>query len=127
MSLRSPSSGRAQSTTTASLRGRLEGVELTLLYFDGCPNWRDAEQNLDVALAELGATNVVLRRQLVDTVEEAERMGFHGSPTILIDGADPFAAPGATPGLSCRMYRNDSGFAGSPTVAQLREVLAAAQ
>lgn len=103
------------------------GVELTLLYFDGCPNWRDAERNLRVALAELGATDVVLRRQLVDTVEEAERVGFLGSPTILINGADPFAAPGATPGLSCRVYRTDTGFAGSPTVAQLRAVFAAVQ
>jgi hypothetical protein len=102
-------------------------VELILQYFDGCPNWRDAEQNLSVALAQLGTTDVVLRRQLVDRVEEAERVGFLGSPTILINGADPFAASGATPGLSCRVYRTDTGFAGSPTVAQLREVIAAAQ
>ena len=62
-------------------------------------------------LAELGVTHVVLRRELVDTVEEAERVGFLGSPTILIDGTDPFDAPGATPGLSCRLYRTDTGFA----------------
>ncbi len=102
-------------------------VELTLMYFHGCPNWRDAEQNLRAALAELGATDVVVRRQLVDTVEEAKRVGFLGSPTILIDGADPFAAPGATPGLSCRVYRTDNGFDGTPTVAQLQAALAAAQ
>jgi hypothetical protein len=100
-------------------RARLVGVELTLLYFDGCPNWRDAEQNVRAALAELGETEVVLRRQLVDTVEEAERVGFLGSPTILVNGADPFAVPGATPGLSCRVYRTETGVSGTPTVAQL--------
>jgi hypothetical protein len=65
-----------------------------------------------------------LRRQLVDAVEEAVRVGFLGSPTILIDGADPFAAPGVTPSLSCRVYRTDTGLAGAPIVEQLRAVLA---
>ena len=37
---------------------------------------------------------------------EAARLGMTGSPTILLDGADPFAAAGAVPGLSCRIHRN---------------------
>lgn len=100
---------------------------MSLLYFDGCPNWHDAEQNLRAALAEVGPRDVVVGKQLVDTVEEAERVGFVGSPTILIDGADPFAPPHAAPGLSCRVYRTAAGFTGAPTISQLRAALTAAQ
>ena len=64
-----------------------------------------------------------VRRQFVGTVEDAQRLGFLGSPTVLIDGGDPFAEPGATPGLACRIYRTDGGLAGAPTVTQLRAAL----
>lgn len=51
---------------------------------------------------------------------------MRGSPTILIDGADPFAVGAAEPSLSCRLYETASGLDGSPSVAQMREVLAQA-
>lgn len=98
-------------------------MDVQVLYFDGCPNWQAADANLRAALAEAGITDVVVRRRLVDTVEDAEQLGFLGSPTILIDRLDPFAEPGATPGLSCRLYSTESGLAGGPTVAQLRAAL----
>lgn len=98
-------------------------MDVTLQYFDGCPKWQAADENLRAALAQADITDVVVRRQLVETVEDAERLGFLGSPTILIDGVDPFAEPGAAPGLSCRVYRTDAGLAGAPTVAQLRAAL----
>lgn len=49
---------------------------------------------------------------------------FLGSPTIFIDGRDPFPESGATPGLSYRAYRTDASLAGAPTVTQLRAALA---
>lgn len=98
-------------------------MTVTLLYFPGCPNWRTAEANLHSALAEVGVEATVQRR-VVDTLEDAERQGFPGSPTVLIDGRDPFAEPTAVPALSCRVYRTDAGIAGAPTVAQLRSALA---
>lgn len=101
-------------------------MTVTLLYFPGCPNWQTADANLRAALEEAGA-DVAVHRRVVDTVEEAERQAFLGSPTILIDGRDPFAEPGAVPGLSCRVYRTDAGVAGAPTVAQLRAALADAR
>ena len=99
-------------------------MTVTLLYFPGCPNWQTAEANLRTALAETGA-DAAVRTQVVDTVEDAQRLGFLGSPTVLIDGRDPFAEPGAAPALSCRVYRTDAGLAGAPTVTQLRAALAA--
>ncbi|MGN6331459.1 MAG: DF family (seleno)protein [Motilibacteraceae bacterium] len=97
-------------------------MTVTLLYFPGCPNWQTADANLRAALDETGA-DVTVQRRVVDSVEDAERHGFLGSPTILIDGRDPFAEPGAVPGLSCRVYRTQAGVAGAPTVAQLRAAL----
>ncbi len=93
-----------------------------MLYFDDCPNWR----LLNAHLIELAKEfpNFVVTRQLVDTPDEAERIGFHGSPTILVDGIDPFANLDAAVGLSCRVYQTPEGPAGTPSIEQLRAVLA---
>ena len=102
-------------------RGR-EDVKITIQYFTGCPNWRLAEQRVRQAMADVGLTGV-LDLVAVETPEEAERLGFRGSPTVLIDGCDPFAEEGAPVGLACRLYRTEQGAQGAPTIAQLREVL----
>jgi hypothetical protein len=101
-------------------------VTVTLLYLPDCPNWQTADTNLRSALLQAGA-DLPVHRRLVDTIEDAERLGFLGSPTVLIDGRDPFATPGAVPGLSCRVYRTHAGLAGAPTVALLRAALANAE
>jgi hypothetical protein len=54
----------------------------------------------------------------VETAEDAERLRFIGSPTILVDGRDPFAGVAAPFGLTCRVYRTPEGLAGSPTLDQ---------
>jgi hypothetical protein len=60
----------------------------------------------------------------VTTDAESQRLGMRGSPTLLIDGRDPFPAPGARPALSCRIYRGEDGTAdGAPTPAQLEAAL----
>lgn len=96
-------------------------MDIILQYFDGCPNWKVVDERL-VALTE-GHPRMVVRRHLVNTVEEAERVGFGGSPSILIDGVDPFARAGETGGLSCRRYLTPGGYAGAPTVDQLKMAL----
>jgi hypothetical protein len=96
-------------------------MDITLLYFDECPNWKVADQRLATIAAE--RPDVVVTRHRVATIEEAERWGFHGSPSILVDGVDVFAEPGAGVGLSCRIYRTPEGLAGAPTVDQLRAKL----
>jgi hypothetical protein len=35
--------------------------------------------------------------------------GVAGSPTLLVDGTDPFTVPGQAPSVSCRLYRDESG------------------
>ncbi|MDW6062831.1 hypothetical protein SAZ11_38580 [Streptomyces sp. FXJ1.4098] len=63
---------------------------------------------------------------MVGDQAEAERFGFTGSPTILIDGRDPFAEPGTAPPLACRIYPSCTGPAGAPGLDQLRRALQAA-
>ena len=82
-----------------------------------------ADGRLRDALAAVGSTTQV-ERVLVSTAEEAEALGFHGSPSILVDGEDPFAEPDAPVGLSCRLYRSSAGVSGSPTTEQLVDVFA---
>lgn len=99
-------------------------MEVVLQYFDDCPNWRDTRGDLEVLAAE--GFDIDLRLQRITTVEEAEVTGFRGSPTVLIDGRDPFADQEAPVGLACRIYRTPDGLAGTPTRQQLREALGGA-
>jgi hypothetical protein len=99
-------------------------VDVTLLYFDDCPNWQVADERLRQALALAGRDDVRVERRLVVTPEQAEAAGFRGSPTVLINGRDPFAEPDAPVGLSCRVYGTATGLTGAPTVEQLLAVLA---
>lgn len=93
---------------------------VTLLYFDGCPNWRRADERLTQLQAEQGFT---LEHRKLETPEQAARTGFAGSPTVLVDGSDPFATGEVPSGLACRTYDTQEGPQGSPTLAQLREAL----
>lgn len=98
----------------------VEQVDVTLLFFDDCPNWRVVNDRLRTLAREF--TEVTVTHHRVETPDEAERVGFRGSPTILIDGVDPFAT-GSDPvgGLSCRVFATPDGHAGSPTLEQLRQ------
>ena len=97
------------------------GAEITLRYFDGCPNWKVAKERLEAALGQLAETGAV-RLERVETPQQADELGFRGSPTVLIDGNDPFHANGR-PGLSCRVYRTVGGLEGAPSVKQLMVAL----
>ena len=100
-------------------------MEITLQYFDGCTNWEVLDHRIAEALH--GRTDASIIRQRVGTTVEAVRLGFHGSPTILIDGIDPFAEPSAPVGLACRVFRTPNGLAGSPTLEQLHAVFSEAR
>ena len=96
-------------------------MEITLQYFNGCPNWEVLDQRLAEVVNDRSDVRVI--RQLVETPEDAVRLGFHGSPIVLVDGIDPFADERTHVGLACRMFRTPAGIAGSPTVEQLREAI----
>ena len=98
------------------------GMNIELLYVPDCPNRHTARRHLDAALAQRGLTAAVREREIASP-EEAERFRMHGSPTIRIDGQDPFAGLDARPSLACRLYHGPYGPSGAPTVEQLTAVL----
>ena len=102
-------------------------MEVCLRYFDGCPSWETARDRIRAVLRELGAAEASLSFERVASPEDAERLRFVGSPTILIGGRAAFPAPGSTVGLACRVYETPEGLAGCPTIDQLRRVLSAAR
>jgi len=101
----------------------MNAMTVSLLYFDGCPNWHVAHERLRAALVAVGRPDAEIEHVLVSTPEEAEAAQFRGSPTVLVDGRDPFSDPDVPVGLACRLYRTEQGLAGSPTVEQLVAVL----
>lgn len=100
-------------------------MELIVLTVPDCPNAPVLEERLAEALA--GGPAVRVERRVIDDEEVAARSGMHGSPTLLVDGTDPFARPGTAASLSCRIYRDAEGrTSGAPSVAALRRALEAA-
>jgi Alkylmercury lyase len=97
-------------------------MDLVVLAVPGCPNAVLLEERLAQVLA--GRRDVSVSRQVIDDEQEAARRGMHGSPTILVDGTDPFAGPGQPASVSCRLYRDSDGrVGGAPSVSQLRQAI----
>lgn len=97
-------------------------MKLVILQVPDCPNAAVLETRLAPLLAD--RSDIVLTRQVVTGQADAERLGMTGSPTLLADGVDLFAAPGQPPSLSCRLYRDEHGRpAPAPSPSQLRAAL----
>ncbi len=95
---------------------------LSVLAVPECPNSSVLLERLGQVLADYPAARVV--RHVVRDEAEAVRLGMHGSPTLLVNGVDPFAAPGSVASMSCRIYRDESGRGeGAPSVAALRQAV----
>lgn len=97
-------------------------MKLEVLHVPDCPNL----PRLLERLAQV--TDLPVTTRLIDTDEDAGRFGMAGSPTLLIDGVDPFAIDGSCEcGVSCRIYRDADGhIVEAPSTEQLRAALAAA-
>ena len=60
-----------------------------LLYFDGCPHWTLAEERLTEAMRMADAI-VPIEKVRVETMDDANRMHFTGSPTTLSGATESF-------------------------------------
>ena len=87
----------------------LGGMEIEFLYYEDCPSHELARERLEQVMAEEGiqASITVIK---VETEDQAERLRFPGSPTILVDGRDIDPPPsGVVYALTCRAYRKEDG------------------
>jgi predicted DsbA family dithiol-disulfide isomerase len=97
-------------------------MRIDVLVVPDCPNGPVVIERLAQALA--GRAGVQVTTRVIDTARQAEQWGMHGSPTVLVDGRDPFAAPGTLASLSCRLYQDEGGqVQGAPSLARLRQAL----
>lgn len=101
-------------------------LSIELLYFDGCPGYKPAWENLLEAMVEAEVDATIAVRNVEEPSRAAE-LRFPGSPTIRVNGRDleGLESDGV---LVCRVYRDNEG-QGWPSkdqiVARLREAVAA--
>ncbi|MFD0364337.1 alkylmercury lyase family protein [Nocardia sp. GCM10030253] len=98
-------------------------MKLEILQVPDCPNVAVLEHRIrQVTASQIGDVEII--HHVIDDPADAATAGMTGSPTLLVDGRDPFATPGLIPSLSCRLYRReDGGLEGPPSIAALRAAL----
>lgn len=96
-------------------------MRVELYYFDGCPSYSKALDNLLMALA-LERVSVEVELIRVRDAADAAAKSFIGSPTIRINGADVDQSSIAQPGKwrGCRLYLDGDRTLGWPPVDQIR-------
>jgi hypothetical protein len=100
-------------------------MRITVLTVPDCPHASLVQEWIQLAL-DGRAADV----QFVEVADESQaaQLGMTGSPTVLLDGTDPFTVPGAVASVSCRLYRGPDGRTeGAPSVADLRRILHAVE
>lgn len=97
-------------------------MQIDLLYFDDCPSWEDALENLKAALAAEGL-EADIHLVKVEGNDEATRLKFLGSPSFQVNGVDWWLEERKRYNLSCRIYTTPQGLKGVPTVEMLQEKL----
>jgi hypothetical protein len=99
-------------------------VDVELLVVPDCPNGSGALSVLRLAFAAVGLTAQAVRTTVIASHEQAQELG---SPTILINGVDPFGVPGQSPAMACRVYATPAGLSGVPPLADIVTAVAAAR
>jgi len=96
-------------------------VTIEFLYFDSCPGHKQTLINLKAALRETGI-RADLRLINVTSPEQAEKVGFQGSPSIRINGKD-LVGQDVGSSYGCRIYQINGKITPTPTKDFIRERL----
>ena len=99
---------------------------IELVFFDGCPNARQARENIRAAIETVGLPPEQAEWSEWDLMSEATPDAFrrHGSPTVLVDGRDvtgPASGEEGTSGTDGMACRAD----GAPPPEVIADVIAA--
>lgn len=96
----------------------IKKVEIEVQHFTGCPNSAEMIVRIKAAIEEINE-RIGYKEILVETQQEAERVKFRGSPTILINGIDLENMPAPIiANLACRYYTP-----GLPSINQIKEFI----
>lgn len=98
-------------------------MDVELAIVSDCPNAEAARHVLRQAMSDLGLDSSPVSTRVVHSEVEAREIGFVGSPSIRINGRDPFAEPGQSASVSCRLYQTPAGPQSVPTTAAIRDAL----
>jgi hypothetical protein len=85
-----------------------KAVVVDFLYWEDCPSHERALNLLNEVVQEEGI-HADIRKQQIETDEDAERLQFPGSPTIRVAGTDIDETSDLPVGLTCRIYRLPNG------------------
>jgi hypothetical protein len=103
----------------------MKHLDVELLIVPNCPHASAAQELIRSALAAAGLPGTPIRISVIESEREAEKRGFVGSPTIRINGVDPFAEPGRPAAVACRIYPGPAGTSGLPPADELRRAFTA--
>ena len=103
-------------------------MKAELYYFDGCPSYQQALDNLKEALRLEGLPEDVAMIR-VESYEDAQAKRFLGSPSIRLSGVDLEGVGAEQRGYAfgCRLYLENGAQAGWPSVQRIRQALLALQ
>ena len=101
-------------------------MKIQLYYFDDCPSYRKASDNLKEALRSQELPQEV-EMIPVTSAADAQAKRFIGSPTIRINGIDIEGPKAEEKGYGCRIYAENGRSGGWPSVERIRQALQTAR
>jgi len=99
-----------------------DSLFIEILYFSGCPSWKQTIDDLKFVLAEKELKPDFKLIKIVSD-DDAKAQKFPGSPTIRVNGRDLFPIEQQNYSLKCRVYSTPQGLIGTPPREMLRERL----
>jgi len=99
-------------------------MKVEVLYIEGCPNHWPALERV-VGVLQESALSVAVTEIAVESVEQAKTLGFLGSPSIRVNGADvePEAEGLSEFSYSCRTYTEQDKRSGVPSQELIRRAI----
>ena len=85
-------------------------MKIEFYYFENCPSYEISLQNLKDVIKD-SAVNAELDIIRIDSVEDAEKFTFQGSPSIKINGKD-IEDRNDTYSFNCRLYKIEGKLTG---------------
>ena len=98
-------------------------TKIEFFYFEGCPSYKKTLDYLKEIIDE-EKLDSNLKLILVESPEEAQKLGFQGSPSIRVNGTD-LEDKNDGYSFNCRLYSVDGELTGTPSKKFIRNKLLA--